>query len=213
VTNDVNAEDGMNTYNVKTGYIKVRFTTGNSKGFDVARALKHFLVAASEQDDEFTILPLSGIDNNLCISADAPNTKDGIKQYFRHEVKFNNVNGKLRIRASKDIGQLKRGRSKFRVYLENQRVYINKAQLGEEEGITLGWILKAHPAFCFRGDMKESLYNMMGETFKSVHYALFPKTIKYKRSKDGANMSTNGLTLQVTKTHGITAADFRAEMA
>jgi hypothetical protein len=33
------------------------------------------------------------------------------------------------------------------------------------------------------------------------------------RSKDGANMSTNGITLQVTKTPGITAADFRAEMA
>jgi hypothetical protein len=66
----------------------------------------------------------------------------------------------------------------------------------------------------FRDDMKEALYNnMMGETFKSVNYALFSKTIKYKRSKDGANMSTNGITLQVTKTHGITAAYFRAEMA
>jgi hypothetical protein len=54
---------------------------------------------------------------------------------------------------------------------------------------------------------------MMGETFKNVHYALFPKTIKYKHSKDGAKMSTNGITLQVTKTPGITAADFRAEMA
>jgi hypothetical protein len=149
----------------------------------------------------------------LCISADVPNTKDGIEKYFRHKVKFNNANGKLRIRASNDIGKLKRGRSKFRVYLENQRVYINKAQLGEEEGITLGWILKAHPEFCFRDDMKEALYNMMGEIFKSVHYALFPKTIKYKRSKDGAKVSTNGLTLRVTKTPGITAADFRAKMA
>jgi hypothetical protein len=101
-------------------------------------------------------------------------------------VKFNNVNGKLRISALKDIGQLKRGRSKFRVYLKNQRVYINKAQLGEEEGITLGWILKAHPSFCFRDDTKEALYNMMGEAFKGVHYDLFPKTIKYKRIKDGA---------------------------
>jgi hypothetical protein len=61
--------------------------------------------------------------------------------------------------------------------------------------------------------MKDALCNMMGETFKNVHYALFPKTIKYKRSKDGANMSTNSITLQVTKTPGITAADFRAEMA
>jgi hypothetical protein len=156
-TNDADEADRMKTYNAKTGFIKVRFTTGNSKGLNVARALTQFLAAAREQDDEFTILPLSGIGNNLCISADVPNTKYGIEQYFRHEVTFNNVNGKLRIRASKDIGQLKRGRPKFRVYLKNQRVYINKAQLGEEEGITLGWILKAHPAFCFRGDMKEAL--------------------------------------------------------
>jgi hypothetical protein len=61
--------------------------------------------------------------------------------------------------------------------------------------------------------MKEALYNMISEAFKGVHYALFPKSIKYKRSKDGAKMSTNGITLQVTKTPGITAADFRAEMA
>jgi hypothetical protein len=128
-------------------------------------------------------------------------------------VKFNNANGKLRIRATKDIGQLKRGRSKSRVCLENQRVYINKAQLGEEEGITLGWILKAHPEFCFREDMKDALCNMMGETFKNVRYALFPKTIKYKRSNDGAKMSTNGITLQVTNTPGITASYFRTEMA
>jgi hypothetical protein len=61
--------------------------------------------------------------------------------------------------------------------------------------------------------MKEALYNMMGDAFKGVKYALFPKTIKYKRNKDGIKMSTNGITLQVTKTPGITAADFRAEMA
>jgi hypothetical protein len=61
--------------------------------------------------------------------------------------------------------------------------------------------------------MKNAHCNMMGETFKNVHYALFPKTIKYKRSKDRAKMSTNGIILQVTKTPGITAADFRHEMA
>jgi hypothetical protein len=127
-------------------------------------------------------------------------------------VKSNNVNGRLRIRASKDIGKLKRGRSKFRVYLENQRVYIKKAQLGEEESMILGWILKAHPAFFFWDDMKDALCNMMGETFKNAPYALFPKTIRYKRSKDGEKMSTNGITLQVTNNPGMTAADFRAEM-
>jgi hypothetical protein len=61
--------------------------------------------------------------------------------------------------------------------------------------------------------MKEALHNMMGEAFKGVHYALFPKTIKYKRSKDGEKMSTNGITLHVTKTPGITAEYLRAEMA
>jgi hypothetical protein len=104
VTNDANAADGMKTYNAKKGFIEVRFVTGNSKGFNVARELKQFLAAAREHDKEFTILPLSGIGNNLCISTDVPNTKDGIEQYFRHKVKFNNVNCKLRIGASKNIG-------------------------------------------------------------------------------------------------------------
>jgi hypothetical protein len=111
-------------------------------------------------------------------------SKVGIEQYFRHDVKFNNINGKLRICTSQGLGQLKRGRSKFCVYLEQQRVYINKAQLGEEDGITLGWALKAHPAFCYRDDTKEALYEMMGDEFKEVQYALFSKTIKYKRSKN-----------------------------
>jgi hypothetical protein len=137
VTNDANEADGMKTFNAKTGLIKLIFMMGNSKGFNVARALKQFLSAAREQDDKFMILPLSGIGNNLCISADVPDTKDGIEPYFLEEVKFKNGNGKLRIRALRDMGQLKRGRSKFRLYLENQRVYISKAQLGEEEGITL----------------------------------------------------------------------------
>jgi hypothetical protein len=82
VTNDDNAADGMKTYNAKTGFIEVRFMTGNSKGFNVARALKQFLAAAREQDGEFTILPLSGIGNNLCISADVPNTKSESSNSF-----------------------------------------------------------------------------------------------------------------------------------
>jgi hypothetical protein len=102
---------------VKTGYIKVRFMTGNSKGFNVARARAQFMATAREQDNKFTISPLAGIGNNLCIGADMPNSKDGIEQYFRHDVKFNNMNGKLRIHTLQDIGELKRGRSKFCVYL------------------------------------------------------------------------------------------------
>jgi hypothetical protein len=67
ITNNTNKDDRMQSYNLKTGYIDVRFVTVNSKGFNVTRALKQFLVAAREQEDEFTILPLAGIGNNLCI--------------------------------------------------------------------------------------------------------------------------------------------------
>jgi hypothetical protein len=54
---------------------------------------------------------------------------------------------------------------------------------------------------------------MMGEEFKGVQYALFPKTISYKISKDVAKMKTNGITLQVAKTLGIMATDFHADMS
>jgi hypothetical protein len=87
----------MQNYNAKTGYIEVLFMTGNGKGFNVARALKQLLAAAREQDDEFTILPLAGMGKYLCIREDVPNSKDGIEQYFQHNVKFNNITGKLRI--------------------------------------------------------------------------------------------------------------------
>jgi hypothetical protein len=125
---NTNKHDGMQSYHLKTGYIEVRFMTGNSKGCNVAKAIKQFLVVVREQYNESTILPLADISDNLYIVADVPNSKAGIEQYFRHDVKFNNINGKLRIRTLQGLGQLKNGRSKFRVYLEQQRVYINKAQ-------------------------------------------------------------------------------------
>jgi hypothetical protein len=127
---------GMQSYNAKTGYIEVRFMTGNSKGLNLARALKQFLAAVREQDNEFTILPLAGIGNNLCIGAYVPNSKAGIELYIRHDDKFNNINGKFRIGTSQGLGQLNRGRSKFSVNIEQQRVYINKTQLEEEDGVT-----------------------------------------------------------------------------
>jgi hypothetical protein len=38
-TNNINEDDGMQSYSAKTGYIEVRFMTGNSQGFNVSRAL------------------------------------------------------------------------------------------------------------------------------------------------------------------------------
>jgi hypothetical protein len=72
----------------------------------------------------------------------------------------------MRIRTSMDIGKLKQAGSAFRMYLQSKIVYINKAQLGIEEGVTLGWLHQAHPAFCYREDIKERLREMMGEEHK-----------------------------------------------
>jgi hypothetical protein len=101
-------------------------------GFNVARSLKEFIAAARESDKEFSILPLSKEGNNICRAADVPNTKDGIGNYYRRVIKFNNINGSMRIRTSMDIGRLKQAGSAFRMYLQSKRVYINKAQLGIE---------------------------------------------------------------------------------
>jgi hypothetical protein len=54
---------------------------------------------------------------------------------------------------------------------------------------------------------------MMTKDDKEIKLAIFPNTIKYKRVKDGNAMSTTGVTLQVVKTEGITATEFRANMA
>jgi hypothetical protein len=78
-------------------------------------------------------------------------------------IKFNNINGSMRIRTSMDIRRIKQAGSDFRMYLQSKRIYINKAQLGIEEGVTLGWLHQAHPDFCYREDIKERLIELMGE--------------------------------------------------
>jgi hypothetical protein len=117
------------------------------KGFNVARSLKEFIAAAQESDTEFSIMHNNNECDNLYRTIDVPNTKDGIGKYYRHIIKFNNINGSMRIRTSMDIGKLKQAGSAIRTYLQAKRVYINKAHLGTEEGVTLGWNHQAHPAF------------------------------------------------------------------
>jgi hypothetical protein len=72
---------------------------------------------------------------------------------------------------------------------------------------------QAHPVFCYREDIKERLIELMGEDHKEVQYALFPKTINYKRVSDGVRLTTTGVTMQIAKSPNIVAADFRASMA
>jgi hypothetical protein len=111
------------------------------------------------------------------------------------------------------LGALKKINSPFCNYLDGNLVYINNAQLGEEERLSLEWIFKAHPIFGFRDDIKERLIAMMTKVDKEIKLAIFSKTIKYKRVKDGKVMSTTVVTLQVAKSEGITATEFRANMA
>jgi hypothetical protein len=169
-------------------------------------------VAARATDEEFTLMPLSGIGNNLCYVADILNSKEVIEGYYRHEIKYNNVNGTMRICTSLDTGKLKRPETSFCRFLDDKRVYINRAQLGTEGGLSLGWIHKVHPAFAFRDGMKEQLQAMMNKDFKDIKYALFPRTVKYKRS-DGMMLTTNGIAIQVAKTENTSSTSFRAAMA
>jgi hypothetical protein len=205
-------DDGMTGYEVKMGSIEVRFITASGKSCNIARSLKEFIVAARATDEEFTLMPLSGIGNNLCYVADILNCKEGIEGYYRHTIKFNNVNGSMRILTSLDIGKLKRPGTSFPCYLDDKRVYINKTQLGTEECLSLGWIHKAHPAFAFRDGMKEQLHAMMNKEFKDIKYALFPRTIKYKIS-DGMMLTTNVISIQVAKIENTSSTYFRAAMA
>jgi hypothetical protein len=96
-------------------------------GFHVARSLKEFIATARESDKEFSFLPLNKEGNNICRAADVLNTKDGIGNYYRHVIKFNNMNGSTRIRTLMDIGKLKQAGSAFQMFLQSKRVSINKA--------------------------------------------------------------------------------------
>jgi hypothetical protein len=124
------AQDGMTSYHIKTGVIEVRFMKIGDKGFNFAKSLKEFIAAARESDKEFSIMTIHNKGDNLCRATDVPNTKEGIGKYYRHVIKFNNINGSTWIRTSMDIGKLKQADSAFHIYLQAKRVYINKAQLG-----------------------------------------------------------------------------------
>jgi hypothetical protein len=78
MTTNTTTTDGMEHYSVNVGYVDVRFMCGNRKGFYFARGIKQFIAAARAIDKYFCLLPLGGQDNNLCIPADVPNSKEGI---------------------------------------------------------------------------------------------------------------------------------------
>jgi hypothetical protein len=185
-----NKEDGMEYYSVNVRFIDVRLMCGDGKGFNVARGLKQFISDARAIDKDFCLLPLGGQDKNLCIPSDVPNSKEGIQKYFCHRVSVNNVAGSSKIQTKFSISQLKHPSSIFHQYLNKERVHINSAQLGVEEGVTMGWCWKSHPAFGYRDEMKYRLKLIMGKEYEYSSYALFPKNIRYVSKSYGAKLST-----------------------
>jgi hypothetical protein len=61
--------------------------------------------------------------------------------------------------------------------MNKERVHINSAQLGVDEGVTMGWCWKSHPAFGYRDEMKYHLKLMMGKEHEDTSYAWSPKNI------------------------------------
>jgi hypothetical protein len=92
-------------------------------------------------------------------------------------------------------------------------VHINSAQLGVEEGVTMGWCWKFHPPFGYRDEMKSRLKLMMGKAHEDTSYALFPKNIRYIHKSDGAKLSTTGIALRIAKRPGVSEQLFREELA
>jgi hypothetical protein len=115
----------------------------------VLKALTDFISAARKQDAGLSIFIFHVEGNINCSAIYTPDNSEGIERYYKYEVKAKNVNGKLRIMTSIVIGAMKKKNPRFSNYLDGNRVYINNAQLGDEDGPPLGWISKAHPAFGF----------------------------------------------------------------
>jgi hypothetical protein len=108
---------------------------------------------------------------------------------------------------------LKHPSSTFGQYLNKERVHINSAQLGVDEGVTMGWCWKSHPAFGYRDEMTSCLKLIMGKEHDDTAYALFPKNIQYVRTFYGAKLSTTGIDLRIAKRPSVSEQSFREELA
>jgi hypothetical protein len=62
--------------------------------------------------------------------------------------------------------------SAFYNHLDNKHISINKAQLGTEEGMSLGWMCHKHPSVSYHAVMKEQLKEVMSSAYKDVHYKI-----------------------------------------
>jgi hypothetical protein len=120
---------------LQKGYLDVRFvfatkSTAASATFNLARSMKHFIVAGRQFDENFCIFPLYRDGHPISKPQDVPNSKDAITVYYRHFIAGNKVSEKMRIQSTSTIAQMKHATSSFKKYLSKDRVHINNAQMG-----------------------------------------------------------------------------------
>jgi hypothetical protein len=81
-------------------------------------------------DPTFSILPLGeNGGESIRKPEEWPNTKEGIKKYYSHWIRMNNVAGKMKVNTALSMMQLKNKSGTFLAYLKLKGVHINYAQL------------------------------------------------------------------------------------
>jgi hypothetical protein len=174
--------------------------------------LREFITEAQAMDSSFRIMQLEG-EGGECISSaeDWPNTKDGIEIFNRQWSRENNVSGKIIIVIKLSLVKLELNTGKILSYLRRRGVYLNYAQLGVFDTVTLGWVAGSHPWYSYRDEMKERMSKLMAGERKHVQYALFPGSFQYINDKD-KHISTRGVAIQIIKHDDISPAQFREDM-
>jgi hypothetical protein len=196
------------------GTVEVRFIIdqGKRNSFNLCIRLREFITEAKAMDVNFCIIQLEG-DEGECIASaeDWPNNKFGINKFYRHQIRANNVSGKMRIVTKLSLAQLKTHTGTFITYLRRKGVHINYAQLGIFDTVTLGWVAGAHPSYSYRDKMKDRMVNLMTGGNKSVQYALFPRALHYINDKN-KRLSTWVVAIQIMKNDDVSPAQFREDM-
>jgi hypothetical protein len=163
-------------------------------------------------DSSFRIVKLEG-NGGECVASveDWPNNKDGIDKLYRHWSRANNISRKMRIATKLSLAQLKVHTGTFIPYLRRKGVYLNYAQLGIFDTVTLGWVAGAHPSYSYRDEMKEIITNLIAGEQKNLQYALSPRSFHYINDKHKC-LSTPAVAIQIMKHDDIFPAQFREDM-
>jgi hypothetical protein len=117
----------------------------------------------------------------------------------------------MKIITKLSLFQLKLTSGSFLTYLRRRGVHMNYAQLGVFDTVTLGWVVRLHPSFSYRDEMKERLIKLMKGEHSNLQYALFTRPFHYTTDKN-KRITTRGITIQIMKSDNISPAKFREDM-